>query len=121
MVTFIPSLCIICYVTGDVKLFDTDTYSEVHSLSDLGCVNSVCVTASGGTMGVGVASYTSHLPPPQFEEVTSSMVTVLVMGGVGGWEESHLSLPRDNKVLKSDYGRILVTVPPPGHEGVPSA
>ncbi len=85
--------------SGNLKLFDTDTCSEVYAVSDLGHVNSVSIAAEGGITAVGVASYHSHFSPPSFQENTQSRVMVQVAGGGGeGWERSYLSLPEGEKV-----------------------
>ena len=86
------------FFTGALKLFDTDTCSQVYSLSDLGCVNSVSIATGGGTTAVGVASYCTYFPPSSFQEVTQSRVMVLLAVEKAEWERRYLSLPSEEKV-----------------------
>ncbi len=71
----------------------------MYELSELGHVNSVAIAAGGGVTAVGMASYHTHFPDSNFQEVTQSRVMVLVAGGGGGgWERSYLSVPNEEKV-----------------------
>lgn len=64
-------------------MVDTETCSQVLSLTDLGSINSVGVAGGGGVTAIAAASYHSFHPFGVRAEVTWSDILLLVAGGEG--------------------------------------
>ena len=89
---------------GQLQVVDTETCSQVLSLTNLGSINSVGVAGGGGVTAIAVASYHAFHPLGVRAEVTQSDILMLVAGGEGekeeGWGRSYLCLPRGQDSFK---------------------